>query len=305
MKKTIVLLVLCFATVAGAISVENGAINVITYFSMRDQTTGTIDTGIVIGNLEMYYIEDQSAESADVFSQAHGSATDAHTDGECIHVGHGNYRVDWPDAAFDGGIHKRVQLILVDGDGGAFTETLEVELSPPVDANTVSGGEPIADTRFDNIDNDNATAQADLDTITGADGVVIATNAITATSIAGDAITEAKIANNAIAAEHIAANAIGASELATDAIGSDELAATAVDEIWEPNMVDMPIPDPGPDFDMSVFDAINLIFEIVRNRSTIISDELTFYKDNATTPWLEANLADDGNYDRQELRKPD
>ena len=123
----------------GAIDVENGGTSIITHFVMRDVTTSLRDTGITIGNLEMYYIEDQAAESADVFSQAHGGVTDAWTSGECIHVGHGVYRVDWPDAAFDGGVGKRVQLTLVDGDGGAGTETLEVLLSPPSNAVAFSG----------------------------------------------------------------------------------------------------------------------------------------------------------------------
>jgi hypothetical protein len=150
MKKLIITLIaaLIFATNTFAIDVQNDETDVITYFVMRDQTSGTVDTGVTIGNLEMYYIEDQASESADAFVGAHGADTDAHTDGECIHVGHGMYRVDWPDAAFDGGIGKRVQLILVDGDGGAFTEILEVQLSPPTDVITVLGTTP-----FDSANN--------------------------------------------------------------------------------------------------------------------------------------------------------
>ncbi|HEB28407.1 MAG TPA: hypothetical protein ENI05_11640 [Porticoccus sp.] len=126
---------------ASGIQVENGATDVITYFVMRDQTAGTMDTGITIANLEMYYIEDQVAISADVFVGVLATPTTAHTDGRCIHVGRGRYRVDWPDAAFDGGVGKRVQLILVDGDGGAFEETLEVELSPPGNVTQLDGSD--------------------------------------------------------------------------------------------------------------------------------------------------------------------
>lgn len=129
--KYFALFLILASRVFGAIDVKSGATDVITYFVMRDATAGTRDTGITIANVEMYYIEDQAAESADAFVQAHGAVTDAHTPGEVIHVGHGVYRVDWPDAAFDGGIGKRVQLTFVDGDAGAFTETLEVLLSPP------------------------------------------------------------------------------------------------------------------------------------------------------------------------------
>lgn len=125
--------------VFGAEDVQNGATDIITYFVLTDRTTGLRDTGVTIANLEMYYIEDQAAESADAFVGAHGAVTDAHTAGECIHVGHGLYRIDWPDAAFDGGIGKRVQLTVVDGDAGAKTETLVVQLSPPTNVITVAG----------------------------------------------------------------------------------------------------------------------------------------------------------------------
>jgi len=209
----------------GAIDVENHADDVITYFVLVDQTTGDRDTTVTIANLEMYYIEDQAAESADAFVGAHGAVTDAHTDGECIHIGHGVYRIDWPDAAFDGGVGKRVQLTVVDGDDGAKTETLEVLLSPPSNVtqldgsdvqqttghihafddagaalaaatplSTASGYASDAKTAAEKIDTNTelrtllygsdtagatgaalSTAQADLDTITGSDGVTLAT----------------------------------------------------------------------------------------------------------------------------------
>jgi hypothetical protein len=123
----LLLLALIPASVSG-IQIVNDNNSNLTYFEMRDRTTDVLDTGVVIANLEMYYIEDQAAISADVFVGAHGAVTDAYTSGECIHVGQGKYRADFPDAAFDGGVGTRVQLLLVDGDGGAFSEWLEVEL---------------------------------------------------------------------------------------------------------------------------------------------------------------------------------
>jgi hypothetical protein len=155
MKKLIAvfLIVLFCAFTAEAKSVKNGATSVITYFVMRDRTTNVLDTGVTIANLEMYYIEEQAAMSADVFVGAHGAATDAHTDGECIHIGQGVYRVDWPDAAFDGGIGKSVQLILVDGDSGAFSEIMEIELSPAADTVAISGDNVAADNHEDFWDN--------------------------------------------------------------------------------------------------------------------------------------------------------
>ncbi|MCK5617105.1 hypothetical protein KAR91_85370 [Candidatus Pacearchaeota archaeon] len=211
MKKLIVFLIILLGLCVPAEAElrENGSTSNIVYFVMTDRTTGVRDTTITIGNLEMYYIEDQAAESADAFVGTHGAVTDAYTTGECIHVGHGVYRTDWPNAAFDGGIGKKVHLTLVDGDAGAFDETIMVELSVPVDSVLVDSVTPTSQagqatatvnewesqsqadpTGFHvNIKEVNgtaqtagdisaqiATAQTDLDTITGTGGVLIGTD---------------------------------------------------------------------------------------------------------------------------------
>jgi hypothetical protein len=92
-----------------------------------------------------------------------------------------------------------------------------------------------------------ATAQADLDTLTGTDGATLATsqpnyapsvagdamdlvaNAVDATAIATDAITAAKIATDAIGAAELATDAIGDAQIATGAIASTAFAAGAID----------------------------------------------------------------------------
>lgn len=83
-----------------------------------------------------------------------------------------------------------------------------------------------------------ATAQSDLDTITGASGVVIQDGTIIAASLGADCITAAKIADDAISAEHLntgvltadafAADAIVAATLATGALTADAFAADAL-----------------------------------------------------------------------------
>lgn len=163
MRYVVLFVILVVATsVFAAEDVENGATDVITHFVFRDQTTGVRDAGVVIANLEMYYAEDQTAESADAFVGAHGAATDAHTAGECFNVGHGLYRVDWPDAAFDGGVGKRVHLTVVDGDGGAFTETLVVQLSPPGNATQLDGSDIQQASGYIKVSDGTGTGQIDL-----------------------------------------------------------------------------------------------------------------------------------------------
>lgn len=145
MKKLIVFLILflsLFVARADAILVENGATSVRVHFVMRDRTTGVLDTTVTIANLEMYYIDDAAAMSADVFTGTLAADTTTWVSGECRHMGNGVYRTDWPNAGFDGGIGTRVQLILKDGDAGAFTEIMEVELSAPVDSVLVNSATP-------------------------------------------------------------------------------------------------------------------------------------------------------------------
>ncbi len=94
-----------------------------------------------------------------------------------------------------------------------------------------------------------ATAQTDLDTITGTNGVLVSDDAITAAKIAADAIGASEIATDAIGSAEIASNAIGNQELQNDAIaaqhiavnaiGSSELAPTAIDEIWDEALEDV------------------------------------------------------------------
>ncbi len=108
-----------------------------------------------------------------------------------------------------------------------------------------------------------ATAQSDLDTITGASGVVIqdgtivaaslgadcitaakiapdafeanmfATGAFTADAFAADALVAATFATGAFTADAFAADAIVAATLATDAITSDAFAASAAAKIYD------------------------------------------------------------------------
>lgn len=141
MKKLItILFVLMFCGMAQGILIKNGETSVITYFVLRDRTAGTVDTGVTIANIDTYYIEEGALISSKTDLAAHAAGDDAwDATPQGYHMGYGVYRVDWPNAAFDGGVGKTVQLIVIDGDAGAFTEIMEVELSAPVDVITVAG----------------------------------------------------------------------------------------------------------------------------------------------------------------------
>ena len=74
--------------------------------------------------------DDYRAWVADMAAKVDATALDAadsaHADNKGYHVGQGLYRIDWPDAAFDGGVGKVVNLAVV--CSGVDTTFLEVEL---------------------------------------------------------------------------------------------------------------------------------------------------------------------------------
>ena len=115
----------------------NGAQDVITYFVLRDSTTHAPRTDIVVTDLDLYYVAEQSPISDKVDATALAFASSAHSDNAAYNVGQGIYRVDWPDEAFDGGVGKKVTLIVV--CSGVDNAYLEVELSPGVDVKSVAG----------------------------------------------------------------------------------------------------------------------------------------------------------------------
>ena len=149
MKKLIVFLILfvsLFVARTDAAKLrENGATSVIEYFVFRDKTTGVIDTGVTIANIDTYYIEEGALISSKTDIAAHAAGDDAWDATEQgYHMGYGVYRIDWENAAFDGGVGTSVQLIAFDGDGGAFAEVMEIQLSAPVDSVLVVGATPLS-----------------------------------------------------------------------------------------------------------------------------------------------------------------
>jgi hypothetical protein len=123
--------------------VKNGQTDVTTYFVLRDSTNHAPKTDVTVTDIDLYYVEELAAISAKADATALDAANSAHADNKAFHVGQGMYRIDWPDAAFDGGIGKKVQLIVV--CSGVDTTFLEVELSAPVDSVAISGDATAAD----------------------------------------------------------------------------------------------------------------------------------------------------------------
>lgn len=114
--------------------VANGSTDVTTYFVLRDSTNHAPKTDVTVSDLDLYYQEQGAAQAAKADATALAAADSAHADNKAYHCGNGIYRVDWPDAAFDGGVGKEVVLIVV--CSGCDTVYERILLSPP--ANTVS-----------------------------------------------------------------------------------------------------------------------------------------------------------------------
>ena len=121
--------------------VVNGSADVTTYFVLRDVTTHAPKADVTVTDIDLYYVEDGAAISAKADATALAAADSAHADNKAFHVGKGLYRIDWPDEAFNGGVGKKVQLVVE--CTGVDTEFLEVLLSPPANV-TQWNGEAVA-----------------------------------------------------------------------------------------------------------------------------------------------------------------
>ena len=147
-KLIIAILVLAMTCVSvQAESVENSSTNNSVYVVM-ETAAGVPTAGLTIAELDLYYQEYQVAQAAKVDLTALAAANTAHTDNYAFSVGNGLYRIDLPDAAFDGGIGTQVTIMVVDPNGAYRTAFLTVELSPSVNAVTVAGNTPITTTNI-------------------------------------------------------------------------------------------------------------------------------------------------------------
>lgn len=108
--------------------IRNEQTDVTTYFVLRDDNGDPV-TDVTITDIDLYYVKDGLAMSTKVDATALDSVNSSHADNKAIHVGQGVYRIDWPDAVFNGGVGTKVQLIVVDGGGSANEAVMEAELS--------------------------------------------------------------------------------------------------------------------------------------------------------------------------------
>ncbi len=227
-------------------------------------------------------------------------------------------------ANFHVGKHYTV-LIQATVDSVAAITTHNFQILASTNAQTIVGGTPATLSQMgDKVQEDmdaNSTQLAAIVDDTGTSGVVLGADSITAAKVADNAfsnehfaadfLTATEIADNAFSNEHFNADFLTAAEIADDAFSAehfntdfltaDGLAASAITEIWEPNMVDLAAG--APDYDWSVFDAINWIYMSIRNRNSQTADELRIYKDNATTIQSESDISDNGTvYEKSEFR---
>ena len=229
MKKLMLfILVLLLANVAiGAEIVVNGSTSVSLYVVIQD-SSGDPNTGVTITDLDFFWIEQGAAVESDTTITALGSTSAAYATGQAIHCQSGMYRVDFPDDCFNGGIGSQVQLIVDDVGTSNRTAFLTVLLSPQVDANTVAGGAPIPMVDMAQRVVDDMDANSDIVADTGElqtnqGNWVTATGFSTATELAQ---TDANVALV------LADTGTDGVVLATDSVSADALNSDAVNEIW-------------------------------------------------------------------------
>lgn len=126
--------------------VKAGSTDVTIYVRLRDSTTGLAKTGLVYNSAgaSAYYTRPGAAAVA--ITLATQTVTGAHSDGGFVEVhatnAKGLYRLDLPDAAVAAGVGFVIVSIEFDG---IIEESIEVDLSPPVDVVAVSGDAAAAD----------------------------------------------------------------------------------------------------------------------------------------------------------------
>ncbi len=141
-----------------------------------------------------------------------------------------------------------------------------------------------------------ATAQADLDTLTGVDGATLATlQANYAPAVAGDAMTltsaydPAKTAAQAGDAMTLANDAVSAAALAADALAEIKAELEAVlSNTSRAELASVPASN------ASLTDKINWGFTLLRNRRAQTNTTETVYADDGATPIATSTKTDDG-----------
>ena len=153
-----------------------------------DSTDGTPETSVTsaTAGLSLSYQRDGAAATSITLSDL-TALTDAHSDGGILHISDGYYRLDVADAAFASGADS----VMITGTAtGMVVVGCEVQLAnAPTQPQSLStqakadvnaeADTAISDAALATAAN-LATAQADLDIITGTNGVAIDDNAITA-----------------------------------------------------------------------------------------------------------------------------
>jgi hypothetical protein len=176
-----------------------------------DSTDGTPETGVAFNTsgIDLEYWR-HGANSATDITEATQTVSGAHAEGGFVHIGHGVYRLDLPDAAVAAGatavdVYGTVTGMIVIGG--------TVQLSPPV--NAVQIGSQTA-SASGTVTFPNATLASTTNITAGT--VTTATNVTTVNGLASGVITAASIATDAIGAAELAADAgteIGTANWAT------------------------------------------------------------------------------------------
>lgn len=209
---------------------------------MADSTDGTPETGVTSATtgVDVWYRRQGGAKVS--LTESNLSAlTDAHSDGGLLHISDGEYRVDFPDAAFASGADwvdvgwgatgmvgfgGRVRLIAAN-----LEDATRLGLTAlPNAAADAAGGLPISDAGGLDLDTLNSNVSAILSD-TGTDGVVVASGSKSGYALSSTGMDAVTLPANIITATSIATDAITAAKIAADAIGASELAADAVTEI--------------------------------------------------------------------------
>ncbi len=289
--------------------IKAGTTDVSVVIRIVDSGDGTPETGVAFdtAGIDLEYRR-EGAVAVNITEATLADLTAAHSDGGFLHIGHGYYRLDLPDAACAAGATGVLVLGTVTGMVviGCYVEliaynpydSVRLGLTALPNAAAAAANGLLTAGGSANVLPTDAIAAASL-----ADGAItaakIATGAIDADALAADAITAAKIAANAITAAKIADDAITAAKIATDAITADGLEASALAEIND-QVVDVIRTDTiaelaaVPAANASLSAKINWLFALARNKITQSATDQILRNDADSSNIASASVSDDG-----------
>ncbi|MBL4591189.1 MAG: hypothetical protein JKY96_04450 [Phycisphaerales bacterium] len=252
-----------------SIIIDADSVNQSVNLRMVDSGDGTLETGVVAATtgLDIWYKRDLAAPVSLTESNL-ALHTTAHTDGGLLHTADGDYRIDFPDAAFATGV-DRVKLGW--GATGMVGQTLTVML------NIVSAA---------GVNTEIDTALSDI----GLDHLLAAS--VSGSDVMDNSIFAKLVSKSGTADFDDFVNTSDSLQATSDAIAADGVSIASILAL-----LDDPRTEPGqgaPPVNPDIATKIDYLYKAWRNKGTQTATTWSGYNDGGSVVDQKTNVSDDG-----------